>query len=223
MASDADWSRWFAAYRRFVVHHAVVAEAAGAALFCVGTELSGTEVRDREWRDTIAAVRLATGAPLLYAANWAAHAEKVPFWDALDLVGVDFYDPLSRDPGANDAALTDGARKAAEPLARLARRIAKPVVFAEAGYPPVRGAWTTPHDESSGRPPAPDDAARAVAAVFRALVGEPWWKGVYWWKVFSDGRGPAPGDGGFNLLATPAERVIGEGFARAAAAERRAR
>ena len=96
MTDGRAWAEWFSSYRRFLVHHAVVAEAAGAALFCVGTELKSTESREKEWRDAIAAVRLSTGAPLLYAANWAVNAPRVPFWDALDAVGVDFYDPLGR-------------------------------------------------------------------------------------------------------------------------------
>lgn len=215
MPDDDGWRRWFAAYRRFIVHHAVVAEAAGAALFCAGTELAGTEAREKEWRDTFAAVRLATGAPLLYAANWAANAPKIMFWDALDAIGVDFYDPLGKTEKLSDAALEEGARRAARPVAELARRAGKPVVFTEAGYPPVRGAWIAPHDEDSGRPPSGEDAARAIAAVGRALGRESWWKGVYWWKVFSDGGPARPGERGFNLLGTPAEKAIADVFAKA--------
>lgn len=217
MRSDADWKSWFAAYRQFVVHHAVVAQAAGADLFCVGTELVATEGRVREWRETIAAVRLATGAPLLYASNWAAGAGRVPFWDGLDLIGADFYDPLSTKSQTSDAELEAGARRAAEPLAHLARRTGKAVVLTEAGYPPVEGAWIAPHDETTSRPPAPGDSARAVSAVFRALEREPWWKGVYWWKAFSDGRPARPGERGFNFVGTPAEGAIAVGFARMAA------
>ena len=214
MRSEEDWARFFDAYRRFIVHHAVVSEAAGAGIFCVGTELIGTEGRVKQWRETIAAVRLATGAPLTYASNWASGAPKVPFWDALDAIGVDFYDPLSRDPDASDAALEAGARAAALPLEKLAHASGKPVVFAEAGYPPVKGAWIAPHDENTGRPSAPGDAGRAVAAVFRALNGKSWWKGVYWWKAFSSGQGARPNDRGYNVLGTPSEKAIAEGFAR---------
>jgi len=214
MRSEEDWGRFFDAYRRFIVHHAVVSEAAGAGLFCIGTELIGTEARVKQWRETIAAVRLATGAPLTYASNWAAGASKVPFWEALDAIGVDFYDPLSRDPDASDAALEAGVRAAALPLEKLALAAGKPVVFAEAGYPPVKGAWVAPHDENSGRPHAPGDAGRAVAAVFRAMNGKSWWKGVYWWKAFSSGQGARPADRGYNVLGTPSEKAIAEGFAR---------
>jgi Glycoside Hydrolase Family 113 len=223
MANADDWDRWFRAYRRFLVHHAIVAEAAGAALFCVGTELSGTESREKEWRDAIAAVRLATGAPLVYATNWASSAPRVRFWDALDAVGADFYDPLSADPRASDAALAEGARRAAEPLRRLAAAAGKPVIFAEAGYPPAKGAWTAPHDEDSGRALEPGDAARAVRAVFAGLSREKWWRGVYWWKAFSDGKEADDGDRGFNFLGRPAGSAIAEGFRALAAAEEKSR
>ena len=214
MGSEEAWRHFFDAYRRFLVHHAVVAEAAGAGLFCVGTEHVGTEARQKDWRETIAAARLATGAPLLYAANWAAGAPRVPFWDALDAIGVDFYDPLSKDLEASDAALEAGVLAAVAPLEKLARAAGRQVIFAEAGFPGVKAAWVAPHDESSGRPSSPDDAGRAIAAVFHALAGKPWWKGVYWWKAFSSGQSARVNERGYNLLGAPAERVIREGFLR---------
>jgi hypothetical protein len=220
MPNDAAWRSWFDAYRRLLVHHAVVAEAAGAALFCVGTELKGTEERKNDWKETIAAVRLATGAPLTYAANWASGGAAIPFWDALDAVGVDFYDPLAKAEKVSDAALEEGVRRAARGAAELSKKLSdKPLLFTEAGYPAVRAAWIAPHDEESRRPAAPDDAARCVAAVYRALSKEPWWKGVYWWKVFSDGRRAAPGERGFNFLGTPTQKAVADGF-RQLAAER---
>jgi hypothetical protein len=219
MSHAADWERWFGAYRRFVIHHAIVAEASGAALFCIGTELAGTEARATEWRRTIAAVRLATGAPLVYASNWAAGAPKIGFWDGLDAIGVDFYDPLSPEPTASDAELAAGVRRAGAPLASLAAATRKPVLFTEAGYPPAATSWTAPHDEESGRPLAPQDAARSVRAVFTALSGESWWRGVYWWKAFSDGSDAGSGDASFNFLGRPAGDAIAAGFRRLAAAE----
>jgi hypothetical protein len=218
MSNPGDWGRWFAAYRRFVVHHAIVAEASGAAFFCVGTELAGTEARVDDWRRTVAAIRRATGADLVYASNWAAGARRVEFWDALDVIGADFYDPLSAEPGASDAALADGVRRASRALARLSAATGKPVVFTEAGFPPTATSWTAPHDEDSGRPLAPHDAARAVRAVFAALSGEKWWKGVYWWKAFSDGRDAGPADTSFNFLGRPAGDAIADGFRKMAAA-----
>jgi hypothetical protein len=217
MGTPGDWSKWFAAYRRFAVHHAIVAEASRAAIFCVGTELSSTEDREKEWREAIAAVRLATGAALVYTTNWASGAPRVRFWDALDAIGADFYDPLSSDPSASDSALAAGARRAAEPVAKLAEATGKPVLFAEAGYPPSRAAWKTPHEEAPAGALAPGDAARAIRAVFAGLGRETWWRGVYWWKAFSDGRDADAADRGFNFLGRPAGEAIAAGFRALAA------
>lgn len=210
MADERAWRGWFDSYRRFVVHHAIVAEAAGAALFCVGAELTATEGRKNDWRELVSAVRLATGAPLLYAANWAANAAAIPFWDDLDVIGVDFYDPLAKTEKVSDAQLEEGARQAARPLAELAHKLGKPVVFAEAGFPAVKAAWIAPHDEGARRPsdPAAADAARAIAALDRALAKEAWWRGVYWWKAFSDGKPAEPGERGYNFVGTAAEKAI---------------
>ena len=216
MESNADWVRWFALYRRFLVHHAIVSEASGAALFCVGTELVRTESRVADWREAISAVRLATGASLTYAANWTAGAMRVPFWDALDVIGVDFYDPPSSQLEPADAALEAGVRAAARPLAALSARTGKPVIFTEAGFPLCRAAWMAPHDENTGRPAHSEDAARAIAAVYRALEKEPWWKGVYWWKAFSSGRDARPDERGFNVLGGAPQKAVAEGFERLA-------
>lgn len=212
MADDASWNRWFDAYRVYVVHTAVVAEAAGAALFCVGSELTRAEVRERDWRAVIAAARLATGAPLVYAANGASDAPRVLFWEGLDAIGVAFFDPLSKAEKMKDTALDQAVREAAQPVAELAGRLKKPVIFTEAGYPWERAPWIAPHAEDARRPAGGEDSGRAVAAVFRALSGAPWWKGVYWWKAFSDGKPARAGERGFDVLGTPAEKAIADGF-----------
>ncbi len=179
MPGESAWAEWFFAYRRFLVHEAVVAEAAGADLFVIGEALTATEEQKNEWKRVIAAARLATGAPLVYSVATAAGAADVPFWAGLDAIGVQFLEPLARSEKASDAALVEGARAVARPLAELSKRLSRPVVFTRTGYPPVRAAWATP-EGGGGRPAAPEDAARAIAAVFRALAPEAWWRGAYW-------------------------------------------
>ena len=212
MADDKGWTAWFESYRRYVVHHAVVAEAAGAALFCVGTELRKSEGQERSWRGIAAASRLATGAPLVYAAEGAAGAVRVTFWDVLDLIGVDFFDPLTKAEKVKDPALDDAVRSAVRSIADVARRTGKPVLFTEIGYPWVKAAWSLPRGDDPKLTAGGEDSARAIATVFRVLGGETWWKGVYWWKTSSDGRPANPGDRGYNFLGTPAEKAIADGF-----------
>ena len=46
---------------------------------------TSTEAREKEWRTVFSAVRLATGAPLVYAANWAARVPDITFDTKYDL------------------------------------------------------------------------------------------------------------------------------------------
>jgi hypothetical protein len=48
---------------------------------------------------------------------------------------------------------------------------------------------------------------------------EEWWRGVYWWKAFSDGREADRSDRSFNILGRPAGEAIATGFRRLAEAE----
>ena len=130
---------------------------------------------------------------------------------------MEFTDPIARAEKARDADLEEGVRRAVRPVADLAARAGKPVVFTSAGYAAVRGSFMAPRDEDLGRPASGEDAARAIAAVFRALGKEPWWRGIYWAKVFSDGKPAASGERGLNFLATPAEKAIGDGYRRMSA------
>jgi hypothetical protein len=76
----------------------------------------------------------------------------------------------------------------------------------------VRSAWVAPRGDAAGRPADGEDAARTIAAVSRVLAKESWWKGVYWWEVFSDGAPAGPGERGFNVLGAPAEKAIEAAF-----------
>jgi hypothetical protein len=212
MPDERLWHAWFESYRRFIVHQAVVAEASGVTLFCVGSDLQKTETREKEWRNVVFAVRLATGAPVLYAADGAAGANRITFWDVLDAIGVDFFDSLAKADKLTDAALDEAVRRTAWPIADAAQRTGKSVIFTEVGYPAVRSAWVAPRGDAAGRPADGEDAARTIAAVSRVLAKESWWKGVYWWEVFSDGAPAGPGERGFNVLGAPAEKAIEAAF-----------
>jgi hypothetical protein len=216
MTSEPDWAEWFRQYREYLVRYAVVAEAGGAELFDVGVELCATERREREWREAIRGLRAATGAALVYSCNWGKGAAAVPFWDALDAIGVDFYDPLSAKTNPTDADLVEGVREAARPLMAAAARFGKPVYLTEIGYPSVAAAWLAPNDERSPRPFSARDAARCARAAFAALAGEGWCRGMFWWKAFSDGRDADADEKTFNILGRPIENAIREGFRRMA-------
>jgi hypothetical protein len=94
-------------YDYVIVDEAKAAQAAGAKLFSIGTELD--ELADdtssavkADWDNLIADVRAVFSGALTYSANWAT-ASQVTFWNKLDYVGIDGYVPLSNTIPSNAA------------------------------------------------------------------------------------------------------------------------
>lgn len=225
MDSEAEWDRWFRSYRRFLAHQAVLADRVGAEMFSVGVELGRTVERTRDWHRLIDAVEVFYGGPLTYSANWHGDFDRVSFWDRLDFLGMDAYEPLTGDPEATDADLAAGARRVVAKLAQGARQHRKPLILTEVGFAAHEAAWVAPHEE--GGPLSPEDQARAYRALLGALEtgdGPPaWLKGLFVWKAFSSGPrlpgGQERGEGGddfadFRFLGRPAQEMIRDHYAR---------
>jgi hypothetical protein len=206
MGSEEDWRAWWRSYRRYILHHAFLARWAGAQVLAVGVELDRTLVRRAEWERLITDVRRLYPGALTYASNWYTPVEAVPFWDRLDLAGVDAYYPLAASPAATPAELTAGAEAVAARLRGAARSLGKPVLLTEVGYAARSAAWTEPHTE--GGEYREEDQAAAYRALFTALDGEPWLAGLFLWKAMS---GPPRTDGvrpDFGFLGRRAEQEV---------------
>lgn len=219
MRDEAAWNAWWRDYRRYVLHHAVLAAWSGADLFSVGCELSGTLGRAEDWRRTIAAARAVFPGVLTYAGNWSGDLEAAPFWQQLDLIGVDAYYPLSPNPAAGSAELARGAAAVAAHLAATSRARQRQLLLTEVGFASTRAAWTAPHKE--GGVPSEADQAAGYAALFTALGRPPWLAGTFVWKAFSGERedrgGRRRGEeraADFRFLGRPAEAVIAAYYSR---------
>jgi hypothetical protein len=227
MPDEAAWQAWWRDYRRYVLHHAVLARWSGADVFSIGCELSGTLGRADDWRRLIAAVRRVFPGELTYAGNWSGDLERAPFWEQLDLVGVDAYFPLSADPAAGRAELARGAATVVARLAAASRSLHRPLLLTEVGFAASRAAWTAPHRE--GGTPSQADQAAAYSALFQALGKPPWLAGTFIWKAFSgEIADPAPAsspaaarrrrrddEADFRFLGRQAEAVIAAYYAGA--------
>ncbi|HKH44311.1 MAG TPA: hypothetical protein VKM72_06590 [Thermoanaerobaculia bacterium] len=206
----ADFDRWWAGYRRWMLHHARVAALGRADVLVIGTELGGVTRHRDAWRGLIRDVRRIYPGPLTYAANWAGDFETMPFWGDLDLLGLNMYYPLA-GPGEMPRADSPRVRELRTKLAAMARRYGKPVLFTEVGYAASAAAAAEPWKEDHG-PLDPAMQARCYEVVFEAFSREPWLAGLFWWKWPSHGQGSAD-DPSFSPLGKPALGVLERWYA----------
>jgi hypothetical protein len=194
--TDAQWERFFEDYRRFIV--AVAHATREADGFVVGSELDLTLGHEDAWRRIIAEVRSATPAALTYAANWTDYA-RVPFWDALDVIGVQAYFPISDAASPGVAALEAGWAARMDELRRFAAGRNRKVVFTELGYNRSFRAAEQPWDDRVDGPEAEALQENLLRVALEAVEAEPAVVGVFLWKWF-----PQPSSVGRNFqLATP--------------------
>lgn len=213
---DTAWKRWFASYRSFILRYAALAEMDHYDLFVIGTELKSATACDPEcWRSLIADVRRSFHGPLTYAANWD-EAERVPFWDLLDFIGVDAYAPIAKQRGAKEPELCAAWDVLARRLGDLAKRTGKSIILTEIGYRATRDAAMAPATwpESDPNPHFdPDHQSSCFRAALGALWGQPWLAGIYVWKWFTDDQ-DEQGATDFSISGKPAESVLGDFYHR---------
>ena len=186
-SKDEQWRRFFHDYKDFIVTQARMAEQAGADLFCIGLEYKRTLHREADWRAVIAAVRAVYSGKLTYGANWDTY-DRVPFWDALDVIGVQAYFPLTEAPNPSTQQLTAAWNRVLDHLKAFATRQDKPMIFTELGYNRAAHAAARPWDHHQGGRDADAIKLRCMEAALRRVKREPWLSGVFLWKWFPTDR-----------------------------------
>jgi len=205
--SEAEWDAWFASYQNFINHYAVLAQTYGADQFCVGTELSTTESRSGDWRAVIAGVRGVYSGPLTYAANHGDESS-LAWWDALDLIGVDAYYPLTGEDDPTLAELKAAWEPYVDGLAALAATWDKPVIFTEIGYRSIDGANRHPWDWQIAGAADLQEQADAYQAALESVFDQPWFGGMFWWAWDTDPFQGGPCDDDYTPYDKPAEDVL---------------
>lgn len=180
-------SWFFTSYTGWITQLAAASK--GADAFVVGTELDGMVAHEAEWRRVILGVRGAYDGPITYAANWDSY-QTVGFWDAVDVVGIQAYFPVSADAGPVDRAVLDaGWEKVMGELRAHSAKTGKHVVFTELGYPRSADAAHKPW-EATDRSEHADYQALCLDAALDAIEREPVVIGSFLWKWFPGDRVP---------------------------------
>ena len=196
-ARAEDRAIWFQNYRRFLEYHANLAARSHADILCIGVELVQMSQYEAEWRKLIARARELYAGPLVYGATQGPEFEGVRFWDALDYIGLNNYYPLPDDLS------TDAVVRKVE---LVQQKFKKPVIFPEAGFPSLKDPHREPWSEAP-RVLSLTDQARCYEALLSAFYRKPWFQGVYWWKVGTNGRG-GPQDGSHTPWGKPAMEIV---------------
>jgi hypothetical protein len=208
--SDPD--AWFASYRAWILPLAALADSAGCSALILGSELAGTIRHEEQWRDLIRDVRSIYHGDLLYAASWD-EAFNVPFWDALDFIGIDYYFPVTvrRDPGRLE--ILEGWQPTLERIHMLARRAGRPVVLTEVGYRSVDGAGRMPWDFQTDGSIDLTEQSDLYWGMLEAVSSSGWISGLYLWN-WEAGGGGGESDRGYTPRGKPALRELSSAWGR---------
>lgn len=213
MKGEQQWQEFFSHYERWIRHYAMLAEIHQMDLLCIGVELSrATLGQQQQWRQMAGRLRQLYSGPMVYAANWGEEFEELTFWDAFDYIGVNAYYPLSAEDEPGLDGLREGAEKMVAKLDSVRKRFDKPLLITEIGFTSAAHPWKQPHRDHRGNETYPDRQADCYRAVFEALEGKSWCRGIFWWKwptwlEAGDRRG-----GGFISAGKPAARVVAEHY-----------
>ncbi len=190
--SETHWKKWEDSYRAYILSMLEMSDLEQIDMLCIGTEYSiAVKKREKFWRDLIADVRSKFKGKITYSANWDSY-EEVPFWDALDYVGISAYFPLTDIATPPTIYLTMKWQSIVKKLRRFHQKHKKQILFTEYGYLAADGAagktWELEkliHD----MPVNETAQANGYEALLKVFSKEAFWAGGFLWKWFPSGYG----------------------------------
>jgi Glycoside Hydrolase Family 113 len=185
-ASTEEWDRFFGDYENWIVQMARLAQAHGAQTFCIGLEFTYAQKFDARWRKIIAAIRQVYHGKLTYGGNWDSF-QVVPFWDALDYIGVLAYFPLTKSPDPSKTEIAAAWQKKCDELTAFSKAHGdKKFLFVEIGYNVSARAAAEPWAFKMGGPNANEIQQRCIEVALDLPRRCPTIAGMYWWKWFPE-------------------------------------
>lgn len=208
----ASWEDWFDSYRQILNHFAWIAQANGVDVLVIGSELVSSESRVDQWTRTISDIREVFHGRITYSANWD-HYVSVPFWDQLDLIGMNSYYKLGPNRHVTVEQIQQRWREIQRDLLAFQQRVDKPLLFLEVGWCSLANAAHEPWDYTKQTVPIDLDLQqRLYEGFFTSWWGNPALGGFMIWEW-------TPGDGGeedrgYTPKGKPAEQVLRDWFAK---------
>ena len=196
------WDVWFASYTKFILHYARMAQRLKHEALVIGLELASASPHRDHWLKLIEEVRKVYDGKIIYAANWN-ETHLVAFWDKVDWIGVQFFNPLSDSLNPTYDELSKALHKHLDTYEPLAKKYNKPVILTEFGYKSIKATTASPGtwpEHLSADAKAYDEVNQALAykALLNAVGKRTFVKGVYVWKWFTDVHTDEEGRIGFS-------------------------
>lgn len=210
--APTDPKAWFDSYKAMMVEYAKVGQEAGAAMFCVGTEMdsmidptkvcSDGKTYTQKWAEIIEAVRAVYSGKITYAATYGT-VKDVGFWDQVDYIGVDAYIPSStvNDPTVDQIVdawtkphfnpwirdTLHGGKSVVEYYKALSEQYGKKVIFTEVGYKSMDGANKDPGVFGGSGTYDPQEQVDCYTALYKVMenYGGQWLAGSFLWSYYS--------------------------------------
>lgn len=207
-----DSNTWFATYAAMINHYADMAAQHNAWGLVVGNELvsmSTNKDHEQRWRDIIADVRERFEGKLTYGANWGGTASvqeftQIPFWDALDYLGIAAYFELSEHAQpSKDEMRQQWVRWQQDLIAPFQQRHNKPVLFTEIGYRSLDGAASEPWNAARDGQVDLQEQMDCYEVAFEAWADVPWFAGMLFWN-WNPSSAVSPRDTGYEIQNKPA-------------------
>jgi hypothetical protein len=199
---------WFASYTAFISYYAAMAQRLGVEQFAVGSELSSISDDRPGWLQVIREVRARYHGTVLYAAA-PDEAARVPFWDALDLIGIAAYFPLSTASTTDVSVLQRSWEPIRAELAAGSARYGRQILFTEVGFTSQESTTTDPANWLLSTTPNQAEQAAAYQSLLATFSDQAWWEGVHWW-VWND----LPASDAANVLTYSPRGKAAEGVIR---------
>jgi len=189
---ESEWREWEESYRTYILDFARIAAEENIALFCIGTEYKIAAVeREKFWRELINEVRTIYPGKITYSSNWDSY-KKIPFWDAVDFIGLSAYFPLTRIKTPSISLLKKEWKPIVKKLKKFSSRHKRQIVFTEYGYLSV-DYCADKNWELEQRIAALEVNETAQANAYQALLesfgNERFWSGGFLWKWFPNMSG----------------------------------
>ncbi|MGB3227572.1 MAG: hypothetical protein WBB02_06335 [Saprospiraceae bacterium] len=190
--TEADWQIWEKEYAAYLNQFIQIAIETQVEMVCIATEYNIAVIkREAFFRKLISDIRKIYKGKLCYSANWDHYLE-VPFWDALDYIGISAYFPLTEEKTPEVNYLKLKWKNFIPDMEKHSNKLNKKIIFTEYGYLSVDGSagkgWEI-EKQIEQYAINQQTQANAYEAMYESLWNKKWWAGGFLWKWFPNGEG----------------------------------